>query len=143
MKTIRKTTEEKYHQVLIKLKQEIEINPSFRLTRFLYANKMPSRFGTAVQSLGVVKGYGGGYGKVYEWNDKIPVTILLTRRVIKECNKIQQVNQRGREVKKITLPKVDKTRIEKFNKVVKQEPTIKEVPTQQIGLIRKFFRWIY
>ena len=139
MNKIRKTTQEKYYNVLVKLNKEIENNPNFRLTRFLYANKVPSRLGTSVQRLGIVKGYGHGQGKAYEWNDKIPVTMLLAKRVITECNKIQQVEQRGRKPnpKKHTLPKVDKEKIERFNKVVKTEPK------QQIGLIRKFLRWVY
>ena len=146
MKGTRKETEDKYFRLFIDLKSEIQVNKLFVLTRFLEKNRVSTRVATSLIRLGVIKIHGRGYDKTYEWNDKIPVTMVLVKKIIKDCNTMQKsygIKNNTKTIKKTTLPKVDKNKIERFNKVVKQEPTIKAVPTQQIGLIRKFLRWIY
>ncbi len=155
MRVMNQDRVKKYFNALQSAKNDIEQNTFVSNSWFLKFKIAGTTMGT-LKNLGIVKNLGGHKVPFYEWNSKIPVTMLLAKKVILENNK-QHIAYKDRKsnykdaksntpqkpvakpiVKralKQILPIVDKTKIDRFTN---QEPK-----HNQVGLIRRFLKWIY
>ena len=163
----------KYFDALKVAKAEIESNVFVQvdwLTRF----KLSHRTKTTLKNLGIVKNLSDNRkSPIYEWNNRIPVTMLLAKKIILENHIIQYGH-----IEKSTSNKSQKPLVKKGNlgwstkstkptdkrKLTQSEileaydslkpitrPKVKQVleytqvakKVSDVGLIRKFLRWIY
>ena len=139
-RVVNQTITKKYFEALKVAKSEIESN-DFTLKQWESRFKICDRTMTTLKNLGVVKNLSYGKSTIYEWNNKIPVSILLAKKVILENRRLQSGYK-----KNMTLNKSKKQVVKPITK-----PTVKQVvkPIQvakkvsDVGLIRKFLRWIY
>lgn len=72
----------------------------------------------------------------YKWNDKIPISIKLIekyRKYMKEINSNSRKNK-----KQLTL--FDKPKVNKTQKV---QVEFYDKPKNELGIIRKFFKWLW
>jgi hypothetical protein len=108
------------------------------LKSFLYDNSFKSGvYSMALNRLGIV--YKDG-GNVWRWNDKLPVTFKLASRIIDETTEIYKAQQASRLKTTPTTPTIKATKgkiqtVRVAPRVIKHEP--------ELGLIRRFFKWIY
>jgi hypothetical protein len=135
----------KYFDALKVAKAEIESNV-FVQVEWLTKFKLSHRTKTTLKDLGIVKNLSDNRKRpIYEWNNRIPVTMLLAKKIILENHTTQYGHIKNTELNKLNKPVV--------KKIVKQSsrPTTKQIvkPIQvtkkvsDVGLIRKFLRWIY
>ena len=92
----------------------------------------------SLKNLGIVNNLNGSTRKPsYEWNNRIPITMLLAKKVLLENAKIQAIYIKNTELNK------SKKRVVKpiVKQIVKPIQVTKKV--SDVGLIRKFLRWIY
>jgi len=144
-------TETKYFNALKEAKIAIELN-NFSPTNWESNFKLSARTSSTLKKLGIIKNLGTNRYPSFEWNNKIPVTMLLAKKVISENNNSQNIYLENRILNKLQepitiakpivkraskqiLPIVDKTKIDRFTN---QEPK-----HNQVGLIRRFLKWIY
>ena len=134
-----KTSQErikKYFNALQSAKNDIELN-TFDVRSWESKFKICHMTRTTLRNLGVYKNLGSTKSPFYEWNSKIPVTMLLAKKVILENNK-------QRRAYKDTKSNIPQKPIAK--PIVKQLPKqiVKPIQdTNQVGLIRRFLKWIY
>ena len=153
MRQEKQITETKYFNALKSAKNDIELN-NFIPTNWESNFKLSARTMATLRNLGIIKNLGTRRNSHYEWNNKIPVTMLLAKKVISEnnnrqnayienriLNKLQEpiVKTIAKRTPKQILPLVDKTKIDRFTKQIAKPIQV----TNQVGLIRRFFRWIY
>lgn len=139
-RVVNQTITKKYFEALKVAKSEIESN-DFTLKQWESRFKICDRTMTTLKNLGVVKNLSYGKSTIYEWNNKIPVSILLAKKVILENRRLQSGYK-----KNMTLNKSKKQVVKPITKpiakqVVKPIQVAKKV--SDVGLIRKFLRWIY
>lgn len=157
------TTEQKrkkalrLYEVLLTVKEKCDNGDFIRnkesVRDFLYnQNFKNSNYLTALNRLNIL--YTDDFLFV-RWKENIPVSEKLSLTVLNKASEIykEYVNKRKKRTeiqqvkpKKITLPIVDKNKIEKFSKGSKRvgagrKPLQKNL--QKVGLIRRFLRWIY
>ncbi len=135
----------KYFEALKVAKDEIESNV-FILKQWESKFKMSHRTMTTLKNLNIIKDLSISRKKPsYEWNSRIPITMLLAKKVVLENAKIRAVY-----IKKLALNKSKKPAVKEVVKPITR-PKVKQVvkPIQvakkvsDVGLIRKFLRWIY
>jgi len=142
------------YEVLLTVKEKCDNgdfnNRKYSVRIFLNNNGFKGGiYATAINNLNITY-----YDEFYiqRWKENIPVSHKLVTTIFKEVfrlrdsyeknsAKMKQVNP-----EKITLPIVDKTKIEKFSKGGKRvgagrKPLNKNL--QKVGLIRRFIRWVY
>jgi len=148
MKQIKQELVKKYFNALQSAKNDIELN-IFVASSWESKFKISNLTRTTLKNLGVYKNLGSSKVPFYEWNSKIPVTMLLAKKVILENNKKQiaykyrksNIPQKPiakpivKRAPKQILPIVDKTKIDRF--------TNRTPKPNQVGLIRRFLKWIY
>ena len=131
----------KYFDALKVAKEEIE-SDVFILKQWESKFKISHRTMTTLRNLGIIKNLSISRKKPsYEWNNRIPITMLLAKKVVLENAKIQAIY-----IKKTALNKSQKPLIKLVSKqilkpVVRHTQVAKKV--SDVGLIRKFLRWIY
>jgi uncharacterized protein YajQ (UPF0234 family) len=142
MRKTSKSTEQKYFNALIELKNGIENNENFKITEFLREKNLSNGLSRSLQSLGIIKNLSYGKHSRFQWNEKIPVTMILTKRVMKECNDIHKetLSKSKNNASNLEAQKIETVK----TKTVRRRKKIQEVESvKQIGIIRKFFRWLY
>ena len=164
----------KYFDALKVAKVEMESNVFIR-RQWQSKFKLNHRAMTTLQNLGIVKNLNPRNRKnaSYEWNNKIPVSMLLVKKLILEDRRLQT-----EYIENLTLNKSQKPLVKKGNlgwstkstkptdkrKLTQSEileaydslkpitrPKVKQVleytqvakKVSDVGLIRKFLRWIY
>jgi hypothetical protein len=139
-----KETEIKYINFLHKLKEDIETLNISSLSECTRNKKVSNIWVTFLKSKKIIYKDEFGY---YQWNQKVPVSIKLVKSfrefmAIKNANCIKR-----RKYKELKLEPKKTIEID-FKKVIKAEPKIvreiiKNTEAKQVGLIRKFLKWIY
>jgi hypothetical protein len=139
-----KETEIKYINFLHKLKEDIETLNISSLSECTRNKKVSNIWVTFLKLKKIIYKDEFGY---YQWNQKVPVSIKLVKSfrefmAIKNANCIKR-----RKYKELKLEPKKTIEID-FKKVIKVEPkivskSIKNTDIKQIGLIRKFLKWIY
>ena len=127
----------KYFDALKVAKNEIE-SDVFITKQWESRFKISHRTMTTLKNLGIINNLSGSTRKPsYEWNNRIPITMLLAKKVLLENAKIQAIYIKNTELNK------SKKRVVKpiAKQIVKPIQVTKKV--SDVGLIRKFLRWIY
>ena len=140
----------------------------------MFGFKTSNRTITTLKKLGIIKNLNNSRSNPsYEWNKKIPVTMMLAKKVILENRKLQNKYTENMKSNKSKKPLVKKGNLGWSTKSTKPtdkrkltqseileaydslksitKPIVKQVvkPIQvakkvsDVGLIRKFLRWIY
>lgn len=142
-KEVRKETITKYFNALVKLKKEIEEGRLNSMREFQKELQLSCRTSKTLIDYNVIIKHGSTKYTYYTWNDKIPVTMLLAKKVLITNNKVKNSylnNKPSTLVKKKGGARIGAGRPKAIvTKLVKKEVT----NTKQVGLIRKFLRWIY
>ena len=125
-----KETTKKWIKSLNEIKQELSENNHERITKIIQSKSISHSWHGFLSSNNII--YKNEFG-FYKWNDKIPVTAKLTDKY-----RIYADEYSLRLKQQPTL--FDKTKTNKRRKV---NVEFKDKPKEQIGLIRKFLRWIY
>jgi hypothetical protein len=126
----------KYFNALNELKCLIESGKAVSIDAFERDWCLSSRTNKSLKTLGVIKIISGGgrTPRTYSWNDRIPVTVLLAKKVIKQ-NRVYQYgdmsNSRAKATTKSPVKRSTPNQYQTYNKV------------NDVGLIRRFLRWIY
>lgn len=136
---------EKYFNALKYLKEKLDNNEKYNLSNWVSDFGLRAKSVQTVQNLSIIKNIGKlkGPNVRYVWNDRIPVSIKLARTLIIEMRKehneyIRHWRETGKvEMIKPTVKKVSK----QINIPIKEMSTT--VKNNEIGLIRKFWKWIY
>ena len=139
-RVVNQTITKKYFEALKVAKSEIESN-DFTLKQWESRFKICDRTMTTLKNLGVVKNLSYGKSTIYEWNNKIPVSILLAKKVILENRRLQSGYKKNMTLNKSKKPVVKPIIKPIVKQVVKPIQVTKKV--SDVGLIRKFLRWIY
>jgi hypothetical protein len=132
-------TKVKYLTFLEDLKYQLDNNNNTGLRIFLLKHKVTNSWSAFLNKNGIVYKNSFGY---YEWNDKIPPSIKIVNKFMEystEYNSTYNIEMKQKHI--------NKNRIDS-KKVIKVEPKLirenhKNTNTQEIGLIRKFLKWIY
>jgi hypothetical protein len=144
-RAVEKETIVKYFNALNEIKQEIESGEFVSMDISERRLKLSNRTCQTLQNLKVIKRQGGRRFPSYIWNDKIPVTMLLAKKVILENRKIQYTYKS----KPVTIKPVDGRKLNGGARLnsgrLKSTPIKIESPKKvsDVGLIRRFLRWIY
>jgi hypothetical protein len=139
MRQKKSITETKYFNALKEAKIAIELN-NFSPTNWESNFKLSARTSSTLKKLGIIKNLGTNRYPSFEWNSKIPVTMLLAKKIISENNNSQNIYLENRILNKLQEPVVI------AKPIVKQSPKqiVKPIQdTNQVGLIRRFLKWIY
>ena len=133
-------TTKKYIDVLNKVKEEITKNDYHTIHPLIESYKV-TRYWVMFLKEKNVTYYQDGFVK---WNEKIPVSIKLIhefRKFQTEINKANTIRrnqkQTPQEMKSIQIPPAPNRRRRTPSVVVEQ------TPQPQVGLIRRFLRWLY
>jgi len=86
MRQEKQITETKYFNALKEAKNDIELN-TFDVRLWKLKFKLASVTNVTLKNLGIIKNLGTKRYPSFEWNSKIPVTMLLAKKVILENNK--------------------------------------------------------
>jgi hypothetical protein len=136
MKTTSKKTIEKYEAALHLLKQAIQNgdieNGKNSVTNIVLTHKLGKSTSTALKKLGIISGYRHNV----LWNDKIPVTFMLAKKVALTSN---ELNSKGSKVRVTKMRTKQKEAVRISNKDVSYTHNYRP----KVGLIRRFLRWIY
>jgi hypothetical protein len=142
------STQEKYYNFLVDLKNEIETEnkKTINVINYCYKHNVTTNFSSFLKKNNVIFKDTNGY---YNWNEKIPVSSALITKFknyvakINKQNRLKQVNYLSNIKVVKDEPKLIKQR-SKMNNIGKEETkVIYSVQKQEIGLIRKFLKWIY
>jgi len=136
-----KGTSNKWLYFVTELKQELDNNNVSSLTLYTRKHNVSNQWGAFLKSNNIV--YVDNNGD-YQWNEKIPVSkkLIDAFRVYQAERNMKYYPERYPEIHK-SKPK-RKIQLEfsdKPHSVVSK--TIKNTETKEIGLIRKFLKWIY
>jgi hypothetical protein len=129
----------KWLRNLNNIKSEILLSKYTTLQKITAKHNMSNYWGSFLYSNNIVYKDESGFLK---WNEKIPITVLLIKKF--RIYKKQKVNhhpsiiKKQQEMKSIQKPLAPKTRKKRTPAVV-----IEQTPQPQVGLIRKFLRWLY
>ena len=129
MRTRSKKTTIKWIARLNEIKQELTDNNHNTVTKIIKSKSISNSWHGFLSNNNIIYRNELGY---YKWNDKIPVTYKLIEKYR------AYVDEYSLNLKQPTLfdkPKTSKTRDFKVE--------FKDKPKEQIGLIRRFWRWIY
>ena len=129
---VKKTSTERYKKLLPELKEEFDNKNISSVFSLMRNKKISNTWGTFLKKNNIIYKNELGYWK---WNDKIPVSSKLIqsfRDLKKEQNLIYRSIKEKKQPTLFDKPKTRKVKIE-----------FKDKPKEQIGLIRKFLRWIY
>ena len=129
MRTRSKKTTLKWIERLNEIKQELTDNNHNRVTKIIKSKSISNSWHGFLSNNNIIYRNEFGY---YKWNDKIPITYKLIEKYR------AYVDEYSLNLKQPTLfdkPKTSKTRNVLFE--------FKDKPKEQIGLIRRFWRWIY
>jgi hypothetical protein len=127
-------TQLKYEQFLKELKYETEINNVKSLSLYSKKYGVNNFFTTFLIKNNVLFKNENGF---YKWNEKIPISIKL---ISKFRIFAYEANCKCREKNKFVKPK-EKTIVNYKPKL--KTPIVKNNNEPEIGLIRKFLKWIY
>jgi hypothetical protein len=148
--SVRTQTVKKYFNALTVLKHQFDEGSLNSIREFEKEFRISNRTYRTLVELNIISKNGSGHETYYSWNDKIPVTMLLAKKVLTKNNEINSYYKDRNKSKKI---EASQTLVKKkggarigagrpkaiVSKLVKKEVT----NTKQVGLIRKFLRWIY
>jgi hypothetical protein len=149
MRTINKETTQKYLNFLHSLKYKLDNENHYHIRNILDEHKVSTNWLSFLLKNNVIYKETSIYPNFYCWNKKIPVSVKLIQKFrefkykqyeeYKKSKNFKLNNQTKivfdkKEIKKTTLPNVEKTKIEKFTHVKTQK---------EIGVIRKFLRWLW
>jgi hypothetical protein len=131
----------KYYNFLLDLKYKIDNKNEVIINNFCRKNKVTTRF---VPFLIKNKIVFRDENDMYVWNEKIPVTNLLIKKFRQFCREYQKKYRptKNKEIIK-NEPKLIKQRSKVHNIGKEETKVIYSVQKQEIGLIRKFLKWIY
>ena len=143
-----KTQGIKYYNFLLNLKYELDNKKNVSVYNFCRLHSVSGTFSTFLKNNNVVFKDANGY---YIWNNKIPVTKLLIqkfRSYVSQQRRIERskVNNKiyNADLKVVKdEPKLIKQRSKVHNIGKEETKVIYSVQKQEIGLIRKFLKWIY
>ena len=142
------STQEKYYNFLIDLKNEMETKnkKTLNVINYCFEHNVTTLFISFLKNNNVIFKNTNGY---YNWNEKIPVSSALVskfRNYVREKNKqrtLKQVNYLSNIKVVKDEPKLIKQRTKVYNTGKEETKVIYSVQKQEIGLIRKFLKWIY
>ena len=143
-----KTQGIKYYNFLFNLKTELENKENVSIYNFCRLHSVSGAFLPFLRKNKVIfKDTNGNYN----WNEKIPVTNLLVqkfRSYICEKNKMERSKINNKIYNADSKIVKDKTKLIKQRSKVhnignEDTKVIYSVQKQEIGLIRKFLKWIY
>ena len=136
-----KTQTIKYYNFFLDLKCHLDNKKNVAISNFCNKHKVSVLMGTFLIKNNVIFKDTNGY---YNWNEKIPVNIFLIKKFrafVFSSRKKTTSSYNSKVVK--NEPKLIKKRT-KINNIGKEETkVIYSVQKQEIGLIRKFLKWIY
>lgn len=126
-----------YFNSIINIKEEITNNNIKNIYPLIVKHKINRYWATFLKSKNIIY-YNGDFLK---WNEKIPVTLKLITE-FRKYNSIlskqqKQKRQQRPEMKSIQIPPEIKRRRRTPSVVVEQ------TTQPQVGLIRRFLRWLY
>ena len=138
----------KYYNFLLDLKHELDNKKNVNITNFCRLHTVSGLFSPFLIKNNVIF---KDTNEDYIWNNKIPVSsalILKFRSYVSQKNKILRskknnkiYNTDSKVVK--NKPKLIKQRTKVHNIGKEETKVIYSVQKQEIGLIRKFLKWIY
>lgn len=109
----------------------------------IYTQQISKEFNVSASILCVLKEMGIikplGYN-VYEWNNKIPLTITLVKKIIQTINEKAKVSRNKTGMAQTPLPKPPRNKKRRTPKV---EVHINDKQKNELGVIRKFFKWLW
>lgn len=131
-----KATSNRWLVFVNELKNEIDNNKVTSLTYYTRMHNISNQWGAFLKTNNVVFINEKGY---YQWNDKIPVS----KKLIDSFRKYQmEKNMKYYPERYPKMFKVDPKKVINVKpKIVREK--VKNTETKQIGLIRKFLKWIY
>ena len=131
---LKKTTLNKYLKSLNDIKDMLDKNNYDALSKVFRSKKMSTNWIGVLINNNIIYRNQLGY---YKWNDKIPVSYKVIEKYKDHNYKVRdiRINKLKQQPTLFDKPKTSKTRNVLF--------PIKDKPKEQIGLIRKFLRWIY
>ena len=132
---IRPNTVKKYFNALKYLKSQFDDGSLNSIRDFEKKFKISNRTYRTLLKLNVITKHDTFEGGFYQWNNKIPVTMLLAQKVVTTNN----------EVNVLYKDKNQKQKTKAIFSSQKPVPIKIEPPKKvhDVGLIRRFFRWIY
>ena len=140
-RVVNQTITKKYFDALKVAKAEIESNV-FITKQWESKFKISDRTISTLKDLGIVKCLSNNWRSPnYEWNNKIPVSVLLAKKVILENRRLQAKSREKMKLNKSKKPLIKSVVKPITKQVVKPIQVAKKV--SDVGLIRKFLRWIY
>jgi hypothetical protein len=132
---IRPNTVKKYFNALKYLKSQFDDGSLNSIRDFEKKFKISNRTYRTLLKLNVITKHDSFEGSFYQWNNKIPVTMLLAQKVVTTNNEVNALymNKKPKQKNKAIFSNQISTpiKIESPKKV------------SDVGLIRRFFRWIY
>ncbi len=115
----------KWIKSLNEIKQELSENNHKIITKIIQSKSISCSWHGFLSSNNII--YKNEFG-FYKWNDKIPVTAKLTDKY-----RLYEYSLRPKQQPTLfDKPKTQKVKVE-----------FKEQPQQELGLIRRFLKWIY
>ena len=129
-------TSNKWVSFLNELKNELENNSISALTSHIRKHKVSNSWATFLKTNNSVYMNASGH---FKWNNQI----VISRNLIDAFREYQaEVNEKYYADEYIKTTKVDPSKVIKVKpKMVRKN--FKNTETKQIGLIRKFLKWIY
>lgn len=139
-----KQTTIRYINFLHHLKEKLETSNISSLTECTRNKKVSNIWVTFLKLKKIIYKNELGY---YQWNQKVPVSIKLVKSFrefmsIKNADCIKRRKHRELKLEPKKPIKIDSKKVIKVEPKIVRE-TIKNTETKQIGLIRKFLKWIY
>lgn len=132
---VKPETIKKQFDDLVYLKDKLDTYENYPLQYWKQERGVSSTTLLTVKKLGIVNNVGGNIRNArWAWNDKIPVTTKLATTVISETRKAQNDY-------KISSAKKDKIVVPA--KVELKQRDNEDAEQTNVGIIRRFFRWIY
>lgn len=129
MRTRSKKTTLKWITRLNEIKQELTDNNHNRVTKIIKSKSISNSWHGFLSNNNIIYRNKLGY---YKWNDKIPITYKLIEKYR------AYVDEYSLNLKQPTL--FDKAKTSKTRNV---KVEFKKQPQQELGLIRRFLKWIY
>ena len=147
---IRKNTVKKYFNALQALKVQFENGTLNSIRDFEKEFKISNRTYRTLIKLNIIIKIESGMEFYYKWNDKIPVTMLLAQKVLSTNNEVNSIYRKGNATEKVKS-KPNKQNVRGGARIGTGRPKTKSNPMQyqapkkvsDVGLIRRFLRWIY
>lgn len=143
-----KITEKKYYNALVILRNEIDSETLDSMSMWVEREELGQRTPQSLKRLGVVVKSGGLRFPIYVWNEKIPVTLTLVRKIMAKNNEINNSWRKPQVgMKKTVQPRKKTVQPREITVQPREQQRVivrESHPYQKkVGLIRQFLRWIY